>query len=292
MDEARNVEAVFSLEQFPLVVRKTGSGGGTVTADSGALACGGTCAASYDYASRVTLTALPDEASVFGGWSNCPSPAGATCVVGVAAMLEVTATFTLAQRTLQVARAGTGTGTVTSAPAGIACGADCSEVYAHGTTVVLTATPSPPNYFSGFTGCPSPSGFTCSVTMTASRDVTATFAANQAPTVTISSPLDEGRPTEATLHDGATGRWYTLVTLTGSAIDPEDGLLPGGSLAWTTDQTAIQPASLGSGASITVALYKPDECLTLVHHITLTATDSRGRSATRTITFNHSVFCV
>ena len=32
-------------------------------------------------------------------------------------------------------------GTVTSAPVGIDCGADCSETYDYNTTVVLTATP-------------------------------------------------------------------------------------------------------------------------------------------------------
>ena len=38
-----------------------------------------------------------------------------------------TATFTLNSYTLTVSRAGTGSGTVTSSPAGIACGTDCSE---------------------------------------------------------------------------------------------------------------------------------------------------------------------
>ena len=42
---------------------------------------------------------------------------------------------------LVVTKAGTGTGTVTSAPAGISCGADCNELYPVGTMVTLTAAP-------------------------------------------------------------------------------------------------------------------------------------------------------
>ena len=43
--------------------------------------------------------------------------------------------------TLTVTKAGTGSGTVTSSPAGIDCGTDCSEDYQSGTIVTLTATP-------------------------------------------------------------------------------------------------------------------------------------------------------
>ena len=39
---------------------------------------------------------------------------------------------------LTVGHAGTGTGSVTSDPAGIDCGADCDELYPYGTLVTLT----------------------------------------------------------------------------------------------------------------------------------------------------------
>jgi Tol biopolymer transport system component len=54
--------------------------------------------------------------------------------------------------TLTVARTGTGSGTVTSTPPGIACGGDCSEAYVAGTTVALIATPAPGSVRVGFTG--------------------------------------------------------------------------------------------------------------------------------------------
>jgi endoglucanase len=73
-----------------------------------------------------------------------------------------------------VTKAGTGTGTVTSSPAGINCGSTCTATYANGTTVMLTATAGTKSRFSGWTGdCTGRS--TCVVTMNANRAVTATF---------------------------------------------------------------------------------------------------------------------
>ena len=75
---------------------------------------------------------------------------------------------------LQVTKSGTGT--VTSAPAGINCGIDCSETYASGTSVTLTATPGAGYNFSGWSGDCSGTG-SCTVTMNSFRSVIATFAA-------------------------------------------------------------------------------------------------------------------
>ncbi len=75
---------------------------------------------------------------------------------------------------LTVTPAGSGTGTVTSVPTGISCGADCSEGYVFGTSVTLTAAASPSARFGGWTGaCTGMT--TCTVTMSAARAVTATF---------------------------------------------------------------------------------------------------------------------
>jgi len=80
------------------------------------------------------------------------------------------------QGVLIVTLAGTGTGSVTSAPAGINCPSQsCGALFNVGSTVVLTATPN-----NGFTvswaGCTSQTGTTCSVLVTTgSTEVTATF---------------------------------------------------------------------------------------------------------------------
>jgi hypothetical protein len=79
-------------------------------------------------------------------------------------------------QTLTVSKAGAGQGTVTSNPSGISCGADCTQDYAYNTSVVLTAAPAVGFTFGGWTGggC-SGTALTCTVSMTAARNVTATF---------------------------------------------------------------------------------------------------------------------
>ena len=81
----------------------------------------------------VTLTTAASR-STFTGWSGACSGTG-QCSVTMDADKTVTATFNqqVQQYTLTVTKAGTGSGTVTSNPAGINCGDDCSETYDQGT---------------------------------------------------------------------------------------------------------------------------------------------------------------
>jgi hypothetical protein len=80
--------------------------------------------------------------------------------------------------TLNVAKAGNGTGTVVSAPAGIACGGTCGGAAPYGTAVTLTATPGSGSTFAGWSGACSGTG-ACSLTLTATTNVTATFNIDQ-----------------------------------------------------------------------------------------------------------------
>ena len=81
-------------------------------------------------------------------------------------------------QTLTVVKAGSGVGTVTSTPGGIACGTDCTEPYSKGTQVTLTAVPEAGSRFDGFSGrgCTGGTAATCTVTMSEARNVTATFS--------------------------------------------------------------------------------------------------------------------
>lgn len=79
---------------------------------------------------------------------------------------------------LTVTKAGTGSGTVTSSPAGINCGSDCSESYTYNTSVTLTAAVSVGSTFAGWSGNCSGTATTCSLTMSAAKSVTATFNMN------------------------------------------------------------------------------------------------------------------
>ncbi len=67
-----------------------------------------------------------------------------------------------------------GSGTVTSSPAGIDCGADCIETYEPGDVVVLTAQPDELYAFAGWGGACSGTD-ACELRMTSSAQVTATF---------------------------------------------------------------------------------------------------------------------
>ena len=75
---------------------------------------------------------------------------------------------------LTVSRDGTGYGSVSSTPAGIVCGTDCSETYNYGTVVTLIATADTGSTFTGWSGACSGTA-ACVVTMDAAKSVTATF---------------------------------------------------------------------------------------------------------------------
>ena len=102
---------------------------------------------------------------------------GATCTVTMSAAKTVTATFDPPRFVLTVNKtgAGSGNGSVSSSPAGISCGTDCSEPYDSGTSVTLTASAAGGATFAGWSGCNTVSGATCTVTMSAARTVTATL---------------------------------------------------------------------------------------------------------------------
>jgi hypothetical protein len=76
---------------------------------------------------------------------------------------------------LTVALAGSGSGSVSSSPTGISCGADCTESYTSGTVVTLTASADAGSAFAGWSGACGGTAVTCQVAMSAARSVTATF---------------------------------------------------------------------------------------------------------------------
>ena len=105
-------------------------------------------------------------------------PAGATSgpiSVTAPAGTGTSTTAFIVRVTLTVAKTGVFRGTVTSTPAGIACGSTCAADFNSGTVVTLTPTPAFLSLFSGWSGCDSVSGTTCRVTMNANKSVTANF---------------------------------------------------------------------------------------------------------------------
>jgi hypothetical protein len=176
MRGATTVTATFA--SFPLTVTTAGTGGGTVSGNG--IACfqpfraGNDCSGSYPARTQVTLTATPasPDQSAFAGWGGACRGTNPTCVVAMSAAMAVTATFTSDKLTVTKV----GSGWVTSAPAGIDCGADCIGDYAPNRVVTLRASPAAGFRFVGFTGACSTSSSSCQVTMRGATTVTATFA--------------------------------------------------------------------------------------------------------------------
>jgi hypothetical protein len=81
-----------------------------------------------------------------------------------------------ASLTLGVSRRGSATGTVTSQPAGISCGATCGASFSAGAPVTLTAAPAAGATFVRWTGGCTGTAPQCTITMTAPMTATATFA--------------------------------------------------------------------------------------------------------------------
>lgn len=170
---------------FTLQVTVEGPGAGSVSSAPSGVNCGNDCSEDYASGTTVTLTASADSGATFLGWGGACAGTD-TCVVTMDSAKSVSARFGLETHTLTVSKAGAGTGTVTSAPAGIACGADCVEDYAFGTEVTLTASADSDSEFAGWSGSACSGTDTCTVTMNATSGVTATFTLKPAPAITAS----------------------------------------------------------------------------------------------------------
>ena len=175
MDSAKNVTATFTRRIYVLTVTRAGSG--TITSTPLGIYCGSACSATYDAGATVTLTATPDATATFTGWSGGGCSGTGACTVTMDVSKTVGATFVVNTYVLSVPKAGSGSGTVISTPAGITCGATCSVSYDSGTVVTLSAAPASDSTFTGWSGACSGAG-ACTVTMSAARTVTATFTKN------------------------------------------------------------------------------------------------------------------
>ncbi len=145
---------------YQLNVHKNGVGAGTV---------GG--AGRFDAGTTVTPTATPANGSTLTGWT----PAGCGVAFAIAANTTCTAIFDLLPTYTLTAKLS-GSGAVTSTPAGIYCGVDCTAAYAGDTAVALTPSPAVGYTFSGWSGACTGTG-ACVVPMSAAKTVTATFKA-------------------------------------------------------------------------------------------------------------------
>ncbi len=231
---------------YALSVTKTGTG--TVTGTG--INCGSDCTESYAGGTSVTLTAAPANDSIFSSWSGCTTVNGAACTVAMSAAKSVKATFkAIPKYTLKVSKSGTGT--VTSAPSGINCGSDCSEAYLQGAAISLTASPASGYVFSGWSGCATVSGATCTVTMSAAKSVKATF--NAIPKYTL-KVTKSGTGTVTSAPSGINcgsdcSEVYLKSTAIGLTASPASGYVFSG---WSGGCTGIGSCNLAMSAAKSV----------------------------------------
>jgi hypothetical protein len=187
VDRATATVDVTFRNRYQVSVTRSGSGTGRVVATGGGIDCGNDCSEMLFAQTQLVLRATPDTGNVLAGWTGCTSSSGDTCNVTVAGTgpQAVTARF---ERTHTLTVSVSGSGTVTSNPAGISCANDCTEAYAEGTAVVLTANPGNGQRLTSWGGSCSGSASTCTVSMAAARSVQATFGARYVLTVTPSVP--------------------------------------------------------------------------------------------------------
>lgn len=175
MTAARTVDARFESLVQPLTVAI--AGGGSIVANPAGIACPSDCMEDYPHGATVNLTAQAATGWAFNGWSGGCAGSGA-CALTMSGPRAVTATFVLTTPSLTVTRSGSGSGTVTSTPAGISCGSSCTQPYSFGSMVTLVATAASGSSFAGWTGACSGTG-SCVVTVDAARTVDARFDRDQ-----------------------------------------------------------------------------------------------------------------
>jgi hypothetical protein len=147
-------------------------GGGTVNGPN--LNCATTCTIWWGEGDPVTVTATPSPGYRFSSWDGACAGQPAACTATVIGVITAHATFA-PTHALTVTRSGDGSGTVTSAPAGISCGATCSAGFDVGASVTLTEAPGAGSSFQGWSGACSGTATTCTVAMSDERAVTAQF---------------------------------------------------------------------------------------------------------------------
>jgi hypothetical protein len=205
-----------ALNRPPFPVSATASSGLAVSFSS---QTGSTCSVSGNTVTLLAEGTCTIRASQDGNASFLP------------AFVDRSFTVTAPQVTLSVVIDGdTLSGTIASNPAGISCASDCSEGFAPGTPVTLTAQYAPYYYFTGW------SGVTCDGGVQANKTCTFTLAADATAIATFINPFrgvrgDFDNDDRADLVfqnvDGRVAVW----TMDGASVTGSGEIFPAGT-AW------------------------------------------------------------
>lgn len=162
-----------------LEVTVAGNGQGAVTSNPAGFNCSPGCTETrgYESGTTVTLFKTAQPGSTAGAWQwDCAGQSGSCTLTIYSSDKRAYTSFNLVTHRLEVFKAGSGSGRVTSTPSGIDCGANCAAYATPGTTITLGANPDSGSSFASWSGCDSVNGSgQCVVTMNSDRNVTATF---------------------------------------------------------------------------------------------------------------------
>lgn len=246
--------------------RKTGTSGAY-----GQIASVGANIISYNDSTVVAGTTYCYRVYAFNSAGNSPySPE--VC----ASVAAATPTFTLA-----VTKAGTGSGAMTSSPAGINCTASCSATFNSGAIVTLTATPASGSVFAGWagTGC-SASTAAVSVTMSANTNCTATFNLEPVATFTLTAiKAGTGGGTMSSSPTGISCASTCAASFNGGSVVTLTAIAASGSVftGWTgtgcTSTTAAVAVTMSTNRSCT-ATFDLQQASTFTLSVTKAGTGS------------------
>ena len=235
----------------------------------------GDCSETLAQGAQLTLTETPATGGSFRGWGgDCASAAvTSTCTITVTQAATIDASFAPPVAppppppanytvTIRAATSSGGTGTVSGT--GISCtitassqSSDCSETFAQGTQVTLTAAATGGSSFAGWSGACASAGTsaTCTLTVSQNTNVDASFVAPPSFLVTVAAG------TSSTGTGTVTG---TGITCTASAAsqsgDCSESVVQGTQLTFTAAATGGSTfagwggACTGSSASCTITV--------------------------------------
>jgi uncharacterized repeat protein (TIGR02543 family) len=190
---------------YSLTTSANPSGGGSVSASPAP-----NCGSLYTSGAVVTLTATANAGYTFGSWGGDASGSNPTTVT-MNGNKSVIANFT-ACYSLATSASPSGSGSVSADPA-----PNCGTQYTSGTVVTLTATANAGYTFSSWNGDASGSSNPTTVTMNATKSVTANFTACYSLT-TSANPSGGGSVSASPAPNcGSQYTAGTVVTLTASA---------------------------------------------------------------------------
>jgi hypothetical protein len=240
MTQARTVTATFTRTSVLIATSSSPVVGGTTSG-----------AGFYLLGATITLQATPAANYNFVSWTENGTVVSSGAVFSFTASVDRTLVANFAQPSYPLTVAGvggsTGTGTITSTPAGINCtltagsaSGPCSASYVSGTTVLLTATAVPFHSFTGWSGACTGIG-TCSLSMTQQRSVAANFAGPPPVGIsTSSSPAAGGTTSGGGIYQA--GTTVTVVATTAGGYHfvswTDGGLVVSTSASYTFTATA------------------------------------------------------